>query len=97
MRRSVARVLTLINISKRNTVIANLRKRTSVSQGVDGQNITASRDVKILKSKHIPFDLRSKKTRAIRRRLTKFQAKKLTSSALKRTRNFPKRTFAVPL
>ena len=97
MRRSIARALTLINISKRNTVIANLRKRTSVTKGADGQNTSSTKDVKTLKNKHIPFDLRYKKTRAIRRRLTKFQAKKVTSAVLKRTRNFPKRTFAVSL
>ncbi len=97
MRRNIARVLTLINISKRNTVIANLRNRSIVSAGADGKNITTIRAVKNLKSKHIPKDLRFKKTRAIRQRLTKFQAKKLTSSELKRTRNFARRTFAVPL
>jgi len=89
--------LTLINVSRRNAVIANLRKRVTVTKGEDGKNTSTSKDVKNLKSKHIPFDLRFKKTRAIRRRLNKFQAKKLSSAVLKRTRNFPRRTFAVPL
>jgi large subunit ribosomal protein L35e len=46
--------------------------------------------------KHIPIDLRPKKTRAMRRRLTKFQSKKLTLKQLKRKLNFPMRKFAVP-
>ena len=54
-------------------------------------------EVKYLKSSIIPLDLRPKATRAIRRRLTKFQAKKLTSSQFKRVRNFPMRIFAVPM
>merc|ERR1712222_83961 len=84
LRRNIARVLTLINISKRNTVISGLRKRGET-------------EIKYLKSSRIPLDLRPKATRAIRRRVTKFQAQKLTSSQFKRTRNFPLRTFAVPL
>jgi len=42
-----------------------------------------------------PLDLRSKKTRAIRRRLTKEEREKLTLRALKKKLNFPQRKFAV--
>jgi len=41
--------------------------------------------------------LRPKKTRAIRRALTKSQAKKVNVRVLKRKLNFPRRKFAVPL
>ena len=89
--------MTLINVSKRNEVIANLRVKTTVTKGEDGKDQTTSRTVKNLKSKHIPFDLRYKKTRAIRRRLTKHESKLVTLPVLKRRLNFPKRRFAVPL
>mmetsp|Transcript_4485 Transcript_4485/g.6771 ORF Transcript_4485/g.6771 Transcript_4485/m.6771 type:complete len:124 (-) Transcript_4485:31-402(-) len=42
-----------------------------------------------------PLDLRLKKTRAIRRRLTKEEREKLTLRALKKKLNFPQRKFAV--
>lgn len=45
--------------------------------------------------KYKPLDTRGKKTRALRRRLTKKQAGKLALKVLKRVRNFPQRRFAV--
>lgn len=45
--------------------------------------------------KYVPIDLRSKKTRAIRRRLTKHQANAKTERQAKKDRAFPKRKFAV--
>lgn len=42
-----------------------------------------------------PLDIRVKKTRAIRRRLTDSQAAKKTKKQLKRDLNFPVRKFAV--
>eukprot|EP00696_Hemimastix_kukwesjijk_P005073 gnl/Hemi2/16464_TR5499_c0_g1_i1.p2 gnl/Hemi2/16464_TR5499_c0_g1~~gnl/Hemi2/16464_TR5499_c0_g1_i1.p2 ORF type:complete len:143 (+),score=65.83 gnl/Hemi2/16464_TR5499_c0_g1_i1:59-430(+) len=46
-------------------------------------------------SKHLPLDLRAKKTRAIRRRLTQHQAERKTLRALKKERHFGLRKFAV--
>jgi large subunit ribosomal protein L35e len=46
-------------------------------------------------SKHMPIDLRAKKTRAIRRRLTPEQASKKTLRQQKISSNFPKRVYAV--
>ena len=46
--------------------------------------------------KHIPLDLRPKLTRAMRRRMTKFERKLVTLRQLKRKLNFPMRKFAVP-
>jgi large subunit ribosomal protein L35e len=42
-----------------------------------------------------PLDVRGKRTRAIRRRLTKKQESALALRVLKRLRNFPQRRFAV--
>lgn len=43
----------------------------------------------------MPKDLRAKKTRAIRRRLTADQAAKKTSKQIKKDTNFPQRKFAL--
>lgn len=45
--------------------------------------------------KLVPLDLRSKKTRAIRRRMTKEQINKKTLRQTKRSKAFPLRKFAV--
>jgi len=45
--------------------------------------------------KHIPLDLRAKKTRAIRRRLTKEQAAKKTVKQQKKDAQFPQRKYAI--
>lgn len=46
-------------------------------------------------AKYKPLDLRPKKTRAIRRRLTKEQANKKTLRQIKKERAFPMRKYAV--
>ena len=45
--------------------------------------------------KHVPLDLRAKKTRAIRRRLTAAQAGARTARAAKKAAAFPQRKYAV--
>ncbi|ORY52351.1 hypothetical protein BCR33DRAFT_733096 [Rhizoclosmatium globosum] len=45
--------------------------------------------------KYAPLDLRVKKTRAIRRRLTKFEAAKKTVKATKKAIHFPQRKYAI--
>ena len=45
--------------------------------------------------KYLPRDIRGRKTRAIRRRLTKKQENKVALRVLKRKQNFPQRRFAV--
>ncbi|KDR83742.1 hypothetical protein GALMADRAFT_54678 [Galerina marginata CBS 339.88] len=45
--------------------------------------------------KYIPLDLRPKKTRAIRRRLTKHEASLKTLKQTKKDKNFPIRKYAV--
>ncbi|MCJ1330047.1 60S ribosomal protein L35 [Thelotrema lepadinum] len=47
------------------------------------------------KKKYIPLDLRAKQTRAMRRRLTEKEAKKITAKQRKKQMHFPQRKFAV--
>ena len=95
LRKQIARVLTIIRENKKTEVINSLRTRVS-KEIKDGKEEEIKTTIKNLKMKHIPIDLRPKKTRAMRRRLTKFQSKKLTLKQLKRKLNFPMRKFAVP-
>ena len=46
-------------------------------------------------AKHVPLDLRAKKTRAIRRALTKTQLAMVPEKVAKRQAYFPKRKYAV--
>ena len=92
LRRSIARCLGVINDNSRTNVIDNLRKRTTTDS--EGKQVDSL--IKNLKTKHLPLNLRPKKTRAIRRRLTKFQSKLKNVRVLKRNLNFPLRRFAVP-
>jgi len=47
------------------------------------------------KRKFVPLDLRPKKTRALRRKLTKGESEKKTLRQIKKDRHFPKRKFAL--
>ena len=93
LRRSIARCLTVINDNNKNKVIETLRKRSTV----DSEGKVVEVVIKNIKSKHLPTNLRAKKTRAMRRALTKAQSRKLSVKLLKRKLNFPARKFAVPL
>ena len=72
VRKSIARVLTVINAQQR----AQLR-------------------VFYKGKKYIPLDLRPKKTRAIRRRLTAHESSLKTAKEKKKLTHFPQRKFAV--
>ncbi|PGH14167.1 60S ribosomal protein L35 [Polytolypa hystricis UAMH7299] len=72
LRKSVARVLTVINANQRSQL--RLFYKTK---------------------KYLPLDLRSKKTRAIRRRLSKHEASLVTEKQKKKQMHFPQRKFAV--
>lgn len=72
VRKSIARVLTVVSQSQ----------RAALRAAYDGK-------------KHVPLDLRPKKTRAIRRRLTAAQANAKTVKEAKKAAAFPKRKFAV--
>ncbi|KAF8812437.1 ribosomal protein L29 [Phlegmacium glaucopus] len=72
VRKSIARVLTVINQKARQ----NLREFYKTK-------------------KYAPLDLRPKRTRAIRRRLTKHEASLKTLKQRKKDQNFPIRKYAV--
>ncbi|KAL6937751.1 60S ribosomal protein L35A [Hanseniaspora osmophila] len=72
VRKSIARVLTVIN----------LNQRQAVAQLYNGK-------------KYQPKSLRAKKTRALRRALTKFEASQITEKERKRQIAFPQRKFAI--
>ena len=97
LRKVIARALTILREKKKDEVIGNLLKiyETKVGEDNKPQKVEAG-TIKNLKVKKIPKDLRAKKTRAIRRRMTKFESKLLTLRQLKRKLNFPLRKFAVP-
>ena len=94
LRKQIARILTIIREHKKEDVVKELR--TKVTKEVkDGKEEEVKTTIKNLKMKHIPLDLRPKLTRAMRRRLTKFERKLVTLRQLKRKLNFPMRKFAV--
>ena len=95
LRKQIARILTIIRENKKTEVISKLLTRET-KEVVDGKESTVSKTIKNLKMKHLPLDLRPKKTRAIRRKLTKFESKLLTLKLFKRKLSFPMRKFAVP-
>ena len=95
LRKQIARILTIIRENKKQEVISkHLTKETK--EVVDGKETSVSKTIKNLKMKHLPLDLRPKKTRAIRRKMTKFESKLLTLKLFKRKLSFPMRKFAVP-
>ena len=96
LRKQIARVLTVIREKRKDFAVSNLLTRmTTERDGDKVKNIETK--IKNLKMKHIPLDLRPKRTRAMRRRLTKFEANLLTLKQWKRKLNFPSRKFAVPI
>ena len=98
-RKQIARILTVIRENKKLDVVKSLRERVSKKEGneeKDKKEEEVKTTIKNLKMKHIPLDLRPKLTRAMRRRMTKFERKLVTLRQLKRKLNFPMRKFAVP-
>ena len=99
LRKQIARILTVIRENKKLDVVKSLRERVSKKEGneeKDKKEEEVKTTIKNLKMKHIPLDLRPKLTRAMRRRMTKFERKLVTLRQLKRNLNFPMRKFAVP-
>ena len=94
-RKQIARVLTILRENKKQEVIKNLTTKVTKEKNGDKEE-EVKKTIKNLKMKHIPLDLRPKKTRALRRRMTKFERKLVTLRQLKRKLNFPMRKFAVP-
>ena len=95
LRKQIARILTIIRENKKSEVISKLLTKET-KEVVDGKESTVSKTIKNLKMKHLPLDLRPKKTRALRRKMTKFESKLLTLKLFTRKLSFPMRKFAVP-
>ena len=95
LRKQIARILTIIRENRKEEVVKGLRERVKKEEK-DGKEEEVKTTIKNLKLKHIPLDLRPKLTRAMRRRMTKFERKLVTLKQLKRKLNFPMRKFAVP-
>ncbi|RMZ92051.1 hypothetical protein DV736_g713, partial [Chaetothyriales sp. CBS 134916] len=72
LRKSIARVLTIINANQRHQLRIFYSKK-----------------------KYLPLDLRQKQTRAIRRRLSKEDAGRVTEKQRKKQIHFPPRKYAV--
>ena len=72
LRKSIARVLTIINAKQRHQLRLFYKNK-----------------------KYLPLDLRSKQTRASRRRLSKEDASRVLEKTKKRQTHFPQRKFAV--
>ena len=97
LRKQIARILTIIRQNRKEEVVKGLRERvTKKEEGKEGKEEEVKTTIKNLKMKHIPLDMRPKLTRAMRRRMTKFERKLVTLRQLKRKLNFPMRKFAVP-
>ena len=94
LRKQIARVLTIIRENTKNEVVSKLLTKEK-KEVKDGKEEEVKTTIKNLKMKHIPLDLRPKLTRAMRRRMTKFERKLVTLRQLKRKLNFPMRKFAV--
>ena len=75
--------------------IGEVRKSIARVLTVYNQKTKSALRAKYAGAKHTPLNLREEKTRAIRRRLSKEQASKLTVKAAKKAANFPQRYFAV--
>ena len=95
LRKQIARILTIIRQNRKEEVVKGLREKVTKEEK-DGKEEEVKTTIKNLKLKHIPLDLRPKLTRAMRRRMTKFERKLVTLRQLKRKLNFPMRKFAVP-
>lgn len=107
LRKLIARILTILREKNKIEKIGTLMKRYETKYVEEEDKnakdkkklvpvINEKGTIKNLKLKHLPKDLRMKKTRAIRRKLTKFESNLLTIKQLKRKLNFPLRKFAVP-
>lgn len=72
-----------------------VRKNIARTLTVHNQLTKASLRKNFAGQKYTPVDLRAKKTRAIRRRLTPEQANKKTVKAAKRAAKIPKRTYGL--
>lgn len=81
--------------SSKLTKIHDVRK--SIARTLTVLNAKQRQQLRIFykSKKYIPLDLRAKKTRAIRRRLTKHEASRKTLKQHKKDIHFPQRKYAI--
>ncbi|CAG8476931.1 29394_t:CDS:2, partial [Racocetra persica] len=77
------------------TKLCEVRKSIAKVKTVISQNQRDNLRVFYKGKKYIPLDLRPKKTRAIRRKLTKDEASRKTRRAHIRSLHFPQRKYAI--
>ena len=82
-------------VASKLSKIGVVRKNIARVLTVISQNTRAKTRNYLKNKKYLPKDLRVKKTRAIRRRLTTEQQNKQTLKAQKKSQNFPRRMYAV--
>ncbi|KIY73634.1 hypothetical protein CYLTODRAFT_416666 [Cylindrobasidium torrendii FP15055 ss-10] len=78
-------------LTKINTVRKSIARVMTVMNHKARQNLREYYKTK----KYLPLDLRAKKTRAIRRRMTKHELSLKTAKQVKKEQNFPIRKYAV--
>ncbi|KAF8914598.1 hypothetical protein BDZ89DRAFT_1055854 [Hymenopellis radicata] len=78
-------------LTKINTVRKSIARVMTVMNQKARQNLREFYKTK----KYLPLDLRAKKTRAIRRRMTKHEKSLKTAKQVKKDQNFPIRKYAV--
>lgn len=81
--------------SSKLTKIHDVRKAIARVLTVINANQRAQLRLFYKNKKYLPLDLRSKQTRAIRRRLTKHEASLVTEKQKKKQTHFPQRNYAV--
>ena len=80
-----------MKVSKLRTVRKDIAR---VLTTINTMKKDAARE-KYAKAKYMPLDLRAKKTRKLRRKMTKHQRGLTTLKERKRAENYPQRTFAL--
>ena len=88
VRKAIARILTFLNHKRRATVKNAFRNRKEIRAYNEANGTKFS-------TGKVPKELRPRKTRALRRRLTKKEAGKKLLKTLKREWNFPQRNYAL--
>ena len=88
VRKQIAKLLTVVNQQRREEAKTLLRSKDGLKKYNESKKTSYNRRYKAL-------DARAKKTRAIRRRLTRHQAKALTVRENKKRMNNPAIVYAV--
>ena len=88
VRKAIARILTLLNEKRRFNVKNAFRNRKEIRAYNEANGTTFA-------TGKVPKELKARKTRALRRRLTKKEAGRRLLKTVKREWNFPQRNYAL--